>query len=311
MNSAYIGKLMELAERDHDVLHLLADSGTGYDEMFRRNFPDQIFNFGIAEENMVAAAAGMATVGKKPFVFTAGAFLVYRSLEFIRDDICFQNLNVKIVGMGSGLSWSSLGPTHHTTEDMAMLRAIPNLMILSPATPRQVAECVKAAYDHEGPVYIRIGMNKEHEFFDENYSLNISTNDVLRDGTDIVVYSTGSILEETYKACELLEKDGISVKLVNVSCIKPFDAVGLLDDAVSFKRIVSIEEHNIYGGLGSIISEITSYNGIPVKVIPIGMEDRFAVGYGTQDIVRGNNNLDSESIYRRIIEVLENERTDN
>ena len=148
MQSAYIGKLMELAEKDSSILHILADSGTGYDEMFRRNFPGQIYNFGISEENMVAAAAGMATVGKIPFVFTAGAFLAYRALEFIRDDICFQNLNVKIVGMGSGLSWSSLGPTHHTTEDIAVLRAIPNLMILSPATPKQTAECVAAAYEH-------------------------------------------------------------------------------------------------------------------------------------------------------------------
>lgn len=125
MQSAYIGKIMELAERDNNVLHILADSGTGYDEMFRKNFPGQFYNFGISEENMVAAAAGMATVGKIPFVYTAGAFLVYRAMEFIRNDVCFQNLNVKITGMGSGLAWSSLGPTHHTTEDVAVLRAIP------------------------------------------------------------------------------------------------------------------------------------------------------------------------------------------
>ena len=136
MQSAYIGKLMELAQQDRNVIHILADSGTGYDEMFRRNFPGQIYNFGISEENMVAAAAGMAAAGKTPFVYTAGAFLAYRSLEFIRDDICFQNLNVKIVGMGSGLAWSSLGPTHHTTEDVAVLRAIPNLTILSPGRQR-------------------------------------------------------------------------------------------------------------------------------------------------------------------------------
>ena len=168
MNSAYIGKLMELAEKDNDVIHLLADSGTGYDEMFRRNFPDQIYNFGIGEENMVAAAAGMASAGKKPFVFTAGAFLAYRCMEFIRDDVCFQNLNVKIVGMGSGLAWSSLGPTHHTTEDISILRVIPNLMILSPATPKQVAECVQTAYEHLWPVYIKFCMNHENEFFVSN-----------------------------------------------------------------------------------------------------------------------------------------------
>ena len=307
MNSAYIGKLMELAEKDHDVLHLLADSGTGYDEMFRKNFPDQIFNFGIAEENMVAAAAGMATVGKKPFVFTAGAFLAYRSLEFIRDDVCFQNLNVKIVGMGSGLSWSSLGPTHHTTEDLAMLRAIPNLMILSPATPKQVAECVQVAYEHEGPVYIRIGMNHELEFFDENYTLNIASNDVIREGKDVVIYSTGSILDEANKACKLLSQEGLNAKLVNVSCIKPFDEHSLIKDMGLFHSIISVEEHNIHGGLGSIISEIASYNGVTVKVIPIGIEDKFAEGYGSQIVVRKNNKLDAESIYRRIKEIIQNE----
>ncbi len=307
MNSAYIGKLMELAEKDHDVLHLLADSGTGYDEMFRKNFPDQIFNFGIAEENMVAAAAGMATVGKKPFVFTAGAFLAYRSLEFIRDDVCFQNLNVKIVGMGSGLSWSSLGPTHHTTEDLAMLRAIPNLMILSPATPKQVAECVQVAYEHKGPVYIRIGMNHEREFYDDNYALDVTSNDVIRDGNDIVIYSTGSILDEVDNACKLLVQDGISVKLVNVACIKPFNDKGLIEDIDAFQNIVSVEEHNIYGGLGSIISEIAAYNGKNVRVLPIGIEDRFAEGYGSQVVVRNKNNLDSDSIYRRIKEAIKHE----
>ncbi len=304
MNSAYIAKMMELAERDPDVLHLLADSGTGYDEMFRRNFPNQMFNFGIGEENMVAAAAGLATVGKKPFVFTAGAFLAYRSMEFIRNDVCFQNLNVKIVGMGSGLSWSSLGPTHHTTEDISVLRAIPNLMILSPSTPKQVAECVEAAYEHEGPVYIKIEMNKEKEFFDDNYSFTLQKNDILTAGDDIVVYSTGSILSEVMDARELLEQDGISVKVVNVASIKPFDIKSVLDDAEKYKKIFSVEEHNIYGGLGSIISETLAYNGAFSRVIPIGIQDSFAEGYGTHAMVRKANCLDSHSIYEKIKEAL-------
>ena len=307
MNSAYIGKLMELAENDHNVLHLLADSGTGYDEMFRRNFPDQIFNFGIAEENMVAAAAGMATVGKKPFVFTAGAFLAYRSMEFIRDDICFQNLNVKIVGMGSGLSWSSLGPTHHTTEDLAVLRALPNLMILSPATPRQTAECVRIAYEHEGPVYIRIGMNHEKEFYPEDFRMDPARPDVIREGKDALMYCTGSILEEADKACALLEQDGTAVKLVNVCCIKPFPAEELLADADRYGRVITVEEHNVHGGLGSIAAETLAYHGGKAGVIPVGLPDVFAGGYGTQQIVRENNGLDAVNIYKRVREALINE----
>ena len=307
MNSAYIGKLMELAENDHDVLHLLADSGTGYDEMFRRNFPDQIFNFGIAEENMVAAAAGMATVGKKPFVFTAGAFLAYRSMEFIRDDICFQNLNVKIVGMGSGLSWSSLGPTHHTTEELAVLRVIPNLMILSPATPKQVGECVRIAYEHEGPVYIRIGMNHEKEFYTEEYRMNPAKPDVIREGGDAVMYCTGSVLEEADGACSLLQQDGTAVKLVNVCCIKPFDEEGLLSDAAEYGRVITVEEHNVHGGLGSIAAETIAYHNGKAGVIPVGLKDTFAKGYGTQRIVRENNGLDAAGIYRQVKEALAGE----
>lgn len=304
MNSAYIAKLMELAERDHNVLHLLADSGTGYDEMFRRNFPNQIFNFGIGEENMVAAAAGMATVEKIPFIFTAGAFLAYRSMEFIRDDVCFQNLNVKIVGMGSGLSWSSLGPTHHTTEDLSVLRAIPNLMILSPATPKQVAACVEAAYKHVGPVYIKIGMNHEKEYFDDEYAFDINKNDIISEGDDIAVYVTGSILDETYKAVELLKDDGISVKLINVVRLKPFITSDVINTDHKIKKIFTVEEHNIHGGLGSIVSETIAFNGLGIKVCPIGIQDTFASGYGTHAVVRKCNGLDSDAIYRKMKEEL-------
>lgn len=299
MQSAYIGKLMELAEKDRNVWHILADSGTGYDEMFRKNFPDQIHNFGIAEENMAAAAAGMATVGKIPFVFTAGAFLAYRSLEFIRDDICFQNQNVKIVGMGSGLSWSSLGPTHHTTEDVAVLRAIPNLMILSPATPKQVSECVELAYRHKGPVYIRLGMNKEKEFFCDEYCMDEHKNDMILKGSDIAIVSTGSILEEAAAAAELLSQEGISARVVNICCLKPFVYDGFME-GLSRRLVFTVEEHNIIGGLGSIISEVIAREGMDTRVKTIGIRDTFAEGYGTHKMVRKINGLDADSIYRII-----------
>lgn len=308
MQSAYIGKLMEIAQRDANVFHILADSGTGYDEMFRRNFPGQIYNFGISEENMVAAAAGMATVGKIPFVFTAGAFLAYRSLEFIRDDICFQNLNVKIIGMGSGLAWSSLGPTHHTTEDVAVLRAMPNLMILSPATPIQVAKSVEAAYAHKGPVYIRIGMNHEKEFFDEAYAMAAGKNDVLRDDGDITLFVTGSILEEADLAADMLLKEGIRANIVNVHTIKPFDTENVIRMASKSKLFFSIEEHSVYGGLGSLIAETLTENGIGMKLYRIGLEDCFATGYGTHKSVRKANGLDAESIFNRVKEAVADER---
>ncbi len=304
MQRAYISNLMEIAEKDNRVLHILADSGTGFDELFRHNFPDRIYNFGIAEENMVAAAAGMASTGKIPFVYTAGAFLAYRSFEFIRDDVCFQNLNVKIVGMGSGLAWSSLGPTHHTTEDLAVLRALPNLMILSPSTPKQVSECVKIAYKHNGPVYIKIGMNNEKEFFDDDYILQESSFDIL-DGLDIseseyLLFTTGSILEETSDAVKKLSEKNIKISLINVPVIKPFANEHALELIKNKKAIFTVEEHSITGGLGAILCEVVAENALGIPVKRIGLNDMFAEGYGTQKMVRIQNELDAKNIATKI-----------
>ena len=315
MNSAYIGKLMEIAEKDQNVIHLLADSGTGFDEMFHRSFPEQFYNFGIGEENMVAAAAGMATVGKIPFVFTAGAFLAYRSMEFIRNDVCFQNLNVKIVGMGSGFSWSALGPTHHTTEDISVLRAIPNLMILSPATPKQLASCVELAYRHLGPVYIRMEMNHEKEYFEDKPG-ELWKNQILFDFSEksnvetklhtkkILIYVTGSILSEAYEASLRLRNDGFAVKLVDITKIKPFPEEEVLKDLEDCNNIAVIEEHNIHGGLAGAIAETMAYNGVAGRLTPIGLKDKFAEGYGTINIVRRANSLDADSLYLKLKEML-------
>ncbi len=306
MQRAYLSKLMELAEKDRNILHLVADSGTGFDEMFQRNFPGQMMNFGIAEEHMVAAAAGMATAGKIPFVYTAGAFLAYRSLEFIRDDICFQNLNVKVVGMGSGLAWSSLGPSHHTTEDIAVLRAIPNLRILSPATPNQVAACVEEAYHHQGPVYIRIGMNNEKEFFETDYRVSLSGQDVLNDKGELIIFTTGSILEEVVEAAKLLEASGIDATVVNTVRIKPFAKEYLLQRAVQARLLVTVEEHNVMGGLGSILAEVLTEHGAGSRLLRIGLQDTFAEGYSNnQQSVRKQNDLGAESIAKRVMEALQ------
>ena len=240
MQSVYISKLMELAEKDKNVIHVLSDSGTAYDELFRREFPDQYLNFGIAEEEKVAAAAGLATCGKIPFLYTSGAFLVYRALEFIRDDICYQNLNVKIAGMGSGLSWSSLGPSHHTTEDVGILRTIPNLAIFSPSTPNQLEKCMEEAYRITGPVYLRIGMSKEKEFFTkEDASCNYNT---INPGNEIVLVTTGSIMEEVASAAELLKESGINATIISAVKLKPFGD-SLFSDLMSAKQIITIEEH--------------------------------------------------------------------
>ncbi len=300
MQKAYMTALCELAQKDANVLSLLADSGTGYDELFRRYFPRQMLDFGIAEENMVAAAAGLASCGKIPFVYTAGAFLAYRSFEFIRDDICFQGKNVKLVGMGAGLSWSTLGVTHHTTEDLGALRGLPNLTIFSPSCPREVEQVVKAAYEIDGPVYIKIGMNHEPDVYGDDYEFTVGRAFPLREGSNACILTTGAVAAEVLGAAELLEADGISTAVWNYPTIVPFDADSVWAAAVRYPALVTVEEHSVTGGLGSAVAEVLAESGLAVRFRRIGLPGTFAQGYGTYDQVRAANGLDADGIYQRI-----------
>lgn len=304
MQKAYITALYALAQRDRNVVSLLTDSGTDYDELFARDFPNQCFNFGIGEENVVAAAAGMAACGKIPFVYTTGAFLAFRAMEFIRNDVCFQNMSVKIVGMGSGLAWSTLGPSHHATEDISVLRALPNLTILCPASPREAAKCVQAAYEIPGPVYIRMGMSNEREVYPEDYDYVPGRNRVIREGGDLTIFVTGSVLSEVLDAAALLFAEGLDAAVVNVHTLKSTDRQSIIDAAQTGKPILTVEEHNVEGGLGSIVADILADLGTGIRFRKIGIQDRFAIGYGTIAEVRRMNGLDAAGIRKAIREAL-------
>lgn len=305
MQRACMGSLMELAQRDERVFYLTADSGEGgLDKYFRMNFPDRSFEFGIAENSLVAAAAGLAMGGKIPFVFTAAPFLAYRSFEFIRNDVCIQALNVKLLAPGSGLSVGSLGPTHHTTEDVAVLRSLPNLKILSPCSPHQVTACMEEAYEHKGPVYIRLGMAGETEPFGEGYTLSDEM-DTLQEGEQVALFSTGGILKEVQAAAAFLqERSHVCPEVVNVHTLKPFAGGGLASVAKRCSLFVSVEEHNVVGGLGTILAEKIVEQGLPARLRRIGLRDTFAGSYGPTEQVRRSNGLDAESIYKTIREAL-------
>lgn len=302
MQRAYITSLYNLIKKDKNVISCLSDSGTDYDEMIAREFPDQCINFGISENNKVAAASGLASCGKIPFVYTTNAFIAYRSYEFVRDDICLQNKNVKLIGMGCGISWSTLGPTHHTTEDISALKAIPNLVILSPASPKEVEKCMEYAYNHKGPVYIRIGMGNEKEIYEEDFEFEVGKNNVIKEGKDITIFSTGSIISEVLEAREKLIENNINAKVVNISTIKPIDETSIIEEIKKQKNIYSVEEHNIIGGLGDSIADVVATNNLNCKLTKIGLKDCFAKGYGTYSQIKEMNGLDANSIYNEIME---------
>lgn len=296
MQRAYMSALYELIRKDDRVVSCLSDSGTDYDELIAREFPDRVINFGISENNQVTAAAGMAAVGKIPFVYTTGAFLAYRSYEFIRDDVCLQNRNVKIVGMGSGLSWSTLGATHHTTEDLALLRSMPNLTVITPASPKELISAVNAAYEIDGPVYIRMGMSAEKEIYDGDADFKVGENKVIRDGDDAVVFVTGSIISQLLEAADKLAENGKSISVVNVHTIAPLDKESIVSQVEKHTKVFSLEEHNVVGGLGSSIADVIAENGLNTKLVKIGLKG-FGTGFGTHAQVLKMNGLDSESIF--------------
>ncbi|MEE1280757.1 MAG: transketolase C-terminal domain-containing protein [Acutalibacteraceae bacterium] len=307
MQRAYVKALYEIIKQDSNVISCLSDSGTDYDELIAREFPNQVVNFGISENNKVAAAAGMAATGKIPFVYTTSAFIAYRSYEFLRDDICLQNRNVKLVGMGTGVSWSTLGATHHTTEDIALLRSLPNLTVIVPATPLELQEAVRVAYEHNGPVYIRMGMSGEKEIFDEKYHFELGKNVFIQEGNDVTIFTTGSIVTEVIEATRQLSDDGISARIINVNTLKPLDVENIIDECKRQTRIISVEEHNTIGGLGTAISDVIAENGLRINLKKIGLIDKFAHGFGTKNDVLKSNHLDSISIYNTISDYLKND----
>lgn len=304
MRNAYLDTLYELASKDSNVISLISDNGLIVYDDFRERFPKQYFNFGISESHMIAAAAGMATCGKIPFLYTIGSFLAYRAFEFIRDDVCMQNLNVKIIGIGAGMAYSTLGPSHHTTEDLAVLRVLPNLTLFSPASPLEVKEVIKEAYNIQGPVYIRLGTNNEKEIYNNNCVFEMGKASELRIGSDVTLISTGSIISEVLEASNMLESEGISVQVLNYSTIKPFDREAVLQSAKKVKRILSIEEHSVIGGLRGAIAEVIADSNIAVKMDYVGLNDCFGKSYGTHMEVKNYNGLSSEAIYNKAKKLL-------
>ncbi len=307
MQRAYINTMYQLMSENPDVVLLMADSGTAYDTMLMNDFPDQYVNVGIAEENLIGMAAGMAACGKIPFVFSNGAFLAYRGFEFIRDDVCLQKNNVKLIGMGSGLSISSLGPSHHTTEDIGVLRTLPGLTVLSPATPKELAAVMKYAYKKNGAFYIRMEMGGEIELHEEKEFKFTGENAEMLSGRDICIFCTGSILKEVYQAAEQIKEYGHDVTVVNVLALKPFDKGCMEEYAKRHKKFLSVEEHNIYGGLGSILAEVIAEKRLDVELKVMGLKDHFASGYGTVEQLRQMNELDAEVIEKQVMEMIGDE----
>ena len=304
MRNAYLEQLYELAGKDKNVLALISDNGAIVYDKFRCDYPNQYMNFGISEANMIAAAAGMASRGKIPFAYTIGAFLAYRAIEFIRNDICYQKQNVKIVGIGSGCVYSNLGPTHHATEDISILRSMPNLILFSPASPLEAKKATRVAYEIDEPVYLRLGRNGEPEIYDSDYEFIPGKGIVLREGKDITLVGTGTMVYDLLQVADELQEQGVSSRVINIHTLKPFDEEIIEKAAVETKAIFTVEDHSIYGGLGSIVAEVIAEKWLNVKFTRMGLKG-FVEGYGSVDDVKNQNGIGKNQIVHNIVSQLE------
>lgn len=292
---AYGEALVELGHTNKNVVVLDADlSKSTKTSDFSKAFPERFFNMGIAEQNLLGTAAGLAASGKIPFASSFAVFAVGRAYDQIRNTIAYPHLNVKIAASHAGLTVGEDGGSHQMLEDIALMRALPGMTVLVPADAVETKQAIFAAAEHEGPVYIRLGRPKVPVLFDENYRFQIGKGVLMQDGTDVTLVATGLMVSKALEAAELLQSENISAAVVNISTIKPLDTGLLAKMAEKTGAVVTCEEHNIIGGLGSAVAEALAERH-PVPILRVGTEDVFGQS-GQPDELLAKYGLTAEKI---------------
>lgn len=304
MRNTFIKTLVESARKDKDICLIIGDLGFGVVTPFMEEFPERFFNAGIAEQNMTSVAAGMAKEGKKVVTYSIGNFTTLRCLEQIRNDCAYHEVNVKIVSVGGGLAYGAHGMTHHATEDIAIMRAIPNVMVFAPGDPEEAKEVTKAMFAHEGTCYLRLGKGGEKRIHEEIKNFRIGKAIKIKEGNEIAIFSTGAILDEATGARQRLEEMGYCVAQYSFPTIKPIDSETILDCANKCNMIVSVEEHNILGGLGGAVAEVLAEHNTKAKLVRIGMPDTFSSVVGKQSYLREVYRLSAKKIVEKVLSKL-------
>ncbi|MDD6065480.1 MAG: transketolase family protein [Firmicutes bacterium] len=297
---SYGNALVELGREHDNVVVLDADlAGATKTAVFQKVFPDRHIDCGIAEGNMMSVAAGLAASGKVPFASSFAMFAAGRAYEQIRNSIGYPHLNVKIGASHAGISVGEDGATHQCNEDIALMRTIPGMVIINPADYVEAKAAVKAAYDYDGPVYMRFGRLAIPVFNDEDtYKFELGKGIVLREGTDVAILATGLEVYETLRAAEMLAADGIQARVINIHTIKPLDEELVIAAAKECEKIVTVEEHSVIGGLGSAVCDTLCAN-YPAPVLKIGINDVFGESGPAVELIK-KYGLDGEGIYQKV-----------
>lgn len=289
-------KIIELGKQNPQIVVMVADLAyTCCVADFSTEFPERFLNVGVAEQNMVGMSAGLALEGKSPWISSIAPFTTLRCCEQLRTDLCYNDLHVVVVGIMAGISGAPLGSTHYCIEDMGMFRAIANMTVLSPADEWELERCMEAAVNLKGPVYLRLGSGDEPQIQVERQSFEVGKAFTLREGDEVALIATGYMVHKALAAAQALEQKGISAGVYDHPSVKPLDADSVLRATKEAKLALTLEEHNIYGGLGSAVAEVMARNGTPARLHRMGIPDLYP-GIGSREELLAKYKLDVSSI---------------
>lgn len=302
MRTAFIEALCELAGQDDRIWLLCGDLGYSVLEPFARDFPDRYVNVGVAEQNMTGLAAGLAMCDKIVFTYSIGNFNTLRCLEQIRNDVCYHNVNVKIVSVGGGVSYGAQGYTHHAVEDLAVMSVLPNIKVIAPGDPVEARMAVKAIIANEGPCYLRLGKNGESTIHETPLDFRIGEAIVLQEGRDVTLISTGGMLKTTVEVAGRLGAKGFSVRVLSMPTVKPIDNEAIISAIRETSAIFTIEDHHITGGIGSAVAEVIAESGLNDTVFSrFGIKDTASHEIGNQMYLHKIAGLDVDGISNKIL----------
>ncbi len=305
MRDTFVKTLVELAKENSDIELVTGDLGFGVLKPFFEQLPNQFTNAGIAEQNMTSMAAGMALEGKIVFTYSIGNFPTLRCLEQVRNDCAYHHANVKIVCVGGGLVYGSLGMSHHATEDIAIMRALPDVAVFCPGDLAEAEAITRAMVNYPGTCYLRLGRGGEKRIHEKIENFQIGKAIPIQKGTRVAIFSTGAIFEEVEVACKILQEAGVTPTVYTFPTVKPLDTEVICACANAHDWIVTCEEHNIVGGFGGAVAEVMAQEGAKARLLRIGMEDQYCAKVGNQKYLRDQYGMSGEKIAARILEKLQ------
>ncbi|MBZ9624563.1 transketolase [Clostridium sp. FP2] len=304
MRTTFINELTKLCRKNKDIYLLTADLGFSVFEDFKKEFPDRFINVGIAEANMIGIASGIALTGKIVYVYSIIPFLTMRCFEQIRIDVCYQNVNVKLVGVGGGLSYGVQGVTHHSIEDIGIMRTLPNMKVICPGDPFEAREAINESSNLDGPIYIRLNKNNEPLLYEKNPKFQIGKAIKLINGDDLTIIATGNMLESAIEVSNLLRDIGKMVNLVSMHTVKPIDEEMIKECLKKTKYIFTMEEHTLFGGLGSAIAEVIVKDMTNNNIFKAyGIPDKYSECVGSREFLRKEYGIDTISVFNDIVSV--------